>query len=351
MEWLPEIIDITVQVYYDLWPMKMAPTLSKIQRIELQSIIVSKLKSQEAITDDEIARAVGPCTTRTIRNARSNILRYGTIDIPRVVTGRPRSLTENMWLALQNQLETKPCMSQQDMADFLYKQYQTKLSRFTIGRALKRAGWTKKVTQNVAKERSQDLRDDYIERRSHYRPDQMIFIDQSGSDRGLAILGRGYAPKGVTPVQIKRFHRGKRVQMLSAYTIDRVIYCEVYEENTDIEVFEDFLERLLPFCGRYPEPRSVIFMDNASFHFFSQSLRDLFTQAGVIIEYQVPYSPDLSPIEYLFGSVKNRIRKSSQEDADLIQADFKSYLQMQIRILGEDRKIARGHFKMAQIAV
>jgi transposase len=106
--------------------------------------------------------------------------------------------------------------------------------------------------------------------------------------------------------------------VLPAYTIDRVIYCEVYGENTNIEVFEGFLERLLPFCGRYPEPRSIIFMDNASFHFFSPRVKDLFTRAGVIIEYQVLYLPDLSPIEYLFGLVKNRIRKRSREDVDLI---------------------------------
>jgi hypothetical protein len=41
----------------------------------------------------------------------------------------------------------------------------------------------------------------------------------------------------------------------------------------------------------------------------------------------------------------------SREDADLIQADFKSYLQIQVRIVGEDKKIARGHFRMAQIEV
>lgn len=192
-------------------------------------------------------------------------------------------------------------MSQQAMADFLYEQYHFKVSRFTIGRTLKRAGWTKKVTQNIAKERNQDLRDDYIERRSHYKVSQMIFIDESGSDRGLGILEQGYAPKGVTPVQRKRFHRGKRVQMLPAYTINGVVYCEVYEENTVVEVFEGFLERLLPHCGRYPEPKSVIFMDNASLHFLSQRVKDLFARAGVIIEYQVPYSPDLNPIEFCLG--------------------------------------------------
>lgn len=69
----------------------------------------------------------------------------------------------------------------------------------------------------------------------------------------------------------------------------------------------------------------------------------------MIIEYQSPYSSDLNPIEYLFGSVKNRIR--SREDEDLIQGDFRSYLQMQIKIVGQDKKIARGHFKKAQIRV
>ncbi|KAF4921082.1 hypothetical protein CGCF245_v015655 [Colletotrichum fructicola] len=299
----------------------MALKLSKIQRSELQSVIINKLQGNEVITDTEISRAIVPCTTLTIRTARSNILRHGTIDPPRKAMGRPKEMTEDMWLALKNQLERNP------------------------------SGWTKKVTQNVAKEQSQDLRDDYIDRRSHYKLDQMIFIDESGSDRGLAILGRGYAPKGVTPKQTKRFHRGKRAHILPAYTIDGVIYCEVYEENTDTEVFEGFLERLLPFCGRYPAPRSVIFMDNASFHFVSQKLKDLIARAGVLVEFQVPYSPDLNPIEYLFGSVKNRIRKMSLEDEDLIQGDFKSYLLMQIRVVGGDTRIARGHFKKAQIDV
>jgi transposase len=104
-----------------------------------------------------------------------------------------------------------------------------------------------------------------------------------------------------------------------SYIVDHsqiYVYSVPLHASTDIEVFKGFLERLLPFCGRYPELRSVIFMDNASFHFFSQRLVDLFAQAGVIIEYQVPYSPDLSPIEYFFSSVKNRIRKRSQEDVD-----------------------------------
>jgi hypothetical protein len=180
-------------------PPRMAPRLSKIQRAELQQVIVDKLQGKEDITDEVIANTIGRCTARTVRHARSNILKHGTIDAPRETTAWHGDMTENMWLALQDKLTRDPCMSQQDMADFINQKYHVNLSRHTVGRTLKRVGWTKKVTRSVAKECSQDLRDDYIERRSHYKPKQMVFIDESGSDRGLAILGRGYAPKGVTP--------------------------------------------------------------------------------------------------------------------------------------------------------
>lgn len=35
---------------------------------------------------------------------------------------------------------------------------------------------------------------------------------------------------------------------------------------TDADVFEDFIEQLLEPCNRWPAPKSVLIMDNASFH-------------------------------------------------------------------------------------
>lgn len=95
-------------------------------------------------------------------------------------------------------------------------------------------------------------------------------------------------------------------------------------------------------------------MDNASFHNISKRVIEIFAKAGVLLEKQSLYSPDLNPIEYYFGSLKNHIRSQSLEDEDLIRGDFKLYLQMQIKLLGQGKmgkKMARAHFRKAQIYI
>jgi transposase len=332
----------------------MAPNLPKIKRVELQNVIVSKLNGEEKITDTDIGKTIIRCSPKTVRNARSNYFQYGSIDAPGETVGRPKKITDNMWLAVKAKNDETSGMNQQAIVNFLWTAFRLKVDRSTVSREIKRRDWSGRVPQVVAKERDEDLRDDFIERRSKYDPNMMVCVDESGCDRSLAMPKKVYGPKGVRPVRAKRFHRGKRVQILPAYTIDGVIYCEVYEENTDVNVFEGFIERLLPFCGRFPQPRSVIFMDNASFH-FSKRIEQMIANAGVILEYSSPYSPDLMPIEHYFGSLKNIIRSKAQDDEDLIRGDFKSYIEMQIGMMQEDeesaRRMARGHFRLAGIYI
>lgn len=133
----------------------MAPRLSKIQRKELQNVIISELQGEEDINDEEIAKNIISCTTRFVRNARSNILRYGTIDAPSKTLGRPSEITKNMLIAPQCQLREHPGMSQQALADFLNRKYDVHVSRCTIGRAIKRNIWTKKIMVTIARERNQ----------------------------------------------------------------------------------------------------------------------------------------------------------------------------------------------------
>ena len=56
---------------------------------------------------------------------------------------------------------------------------------------------------------------------------------------------------------------------------------------------------MLPF----KHTRSVLVMDNCSIHHV-QSIVDLLRDAGIVILFLPPYSPDLNPIEEMFSYVK-----------------------------------------------
>jgi transposase len=118
----------------------------------------------------------------------------------------------------------------------------------------------------------------------------------------------GWAPLGVTPVQIARFQREKRYQILPAYIQDGVIYARVFQGSIDSIIFESFIEQLLPLMGTWPEPKSVLVMDNASFH-HTEPIEQMCRDAGVKLVFLPPYSPDFNPIEEFFAELKAFIKR------------------------------------------
>jgi transposase len=238
------------------------------------------------------------------------------------------------------------------MVTFLRKEFDgVEVTRFSIRRTLEKdAGWSKKVTQVIAKERNPDLRDAFMHDMSLLRSDQIVDIDESGVDYSIGTQKKGWAPKGRRPRQVKRFHRGRRFQILPAYTQDGIIHFMVYEGSTDTEMFEAFIETLLPYCGRWPEPKSVLVMDNASFH-YSDNIQRMCDEAGVVLRYRPPYSPDLAPIEEFFGELKTYIRQVWDDQEDFIRADFGGFLEECITVVGGRKASARGHFRRVGFSI
>jgi transposase len=74
-------------------------------------------------------------------------------------------------------------------------------------------------------------------------------------------------------------------------------------------VFKDFIDEILRHCGRWPKPKSVLVINNTSFH-HSERLSQIYTNTGVKLVYLPPYSPDLNPIEEFFAELKSFIRRN-----------------------------------------
>jgi hypothetical protein len=45
-----------------------------------------------------------------------------------------------------------------------------------------------------------------------------------------------------------------------------LFFLEIFRGSTNTSVFKDFIEQLLQHCGKWPELKSILVMDNASFH-------------------------------------------------------------------------------------
>jgi transposase len=235
-----------------------------------------------------------------------------------------------------------------EMADFMWDRFDETVTTSSIRRALVDAGWSRKVARRVAKERNADLRDYYLHQLTDFESHHLVFVDESGCDTRTGIRRTGWSPLGVPPIQVARFQRGQRYQVLPAYAQDGVVYSQVFRGSTDSDVFEDFIDALLPHCGRWPEPKSVLVMDNASFH-HSGRVGEMCAAAGVKLLYLPPYSPDFNPIEEFFSELKRFVKRHWQNRRDC--QDFGDFLQWCVDTVGSRRDSARGHFRHSGISI
>jgi phosphohistidine swiveling domain-containing protein len=97
---------------------------------------------------------------------------------------------------------------------------------------------------------------------------------------------------------------------LAAMALDGMLSITVTEQVVDhvllIKVLED---EVLPHMSRFPAPRSVLVMDNASTHTHA-AIVALCTQVGVVCVFLPPYSYDFNPIEPAFHQAKQYVRNA-----------------------------------------
>jgi transposase len=322
----------------------MAPHLAESQHAMIQDMATSKL-----FENGEIANTVG-CSSRGVRRIKQNLHFYGKTKAPSNGVGRPRSVTPPMLDALCEHLLEKPGLYLDEMKLFLWDEFEVFVSTFSIRRALKSIGWTKKTIHRIAKGRNADLRDFYLHNISDFPSWQFVYVDESGCDKRIGFRRTGWSPLGVTPIQVAQFQREQRFQILPAYTQDGVILSRVFQGSTDGAVFEDFIELLLPLCGRWPEPKSVLVMDNVSFH-RTVRIKQMCNEAGVKLVYLPPYSPDLNPIEEFFAELKAFVKRNWQKYEENPEQGFDTFLEWCIEVVGERERSAKGHFRHAGLTV
>jgi transposase len=141
----------------------MAPNLAASQHDLIRDMIIDN-----TLTTPQMADVAG-CSERSIRHIRSNLRYFGTTKAPFNGVGRPRSITPIMLQVLCEYLLEKPDLYQEEMAVFLWDEFEAQVTVHSIGRALVSVGWSKKAARQVARRRNADLRDFYLYKLSAFR--------------------------------------------------------------------------------------------------------------------------------------------------------------------------------------
>lgn len=187
--------------------------------------------------------------------------------------------------------------------------YSVELSRWQVGRYLKKWGYTpqkpiKKALEQKPGEVKKWLEEEYpgIRERAAREKAVIYFGDETGC-RNTHQAGRSYAPKGETPTIMAT---GKRftVHMISAISNRGHLEFMLMESNFNSEVFRTFLQQMI----KYKKRKIFFVTDNHPSH-KTKKLKGWLEENRDKIEvfFIPPYSPELNAQEYVNQDLKTNI--------------------------------------------
>lgn len=185
------------------------------------------------------------------------------------------------------------------------------LERRQVGRYLKRWGFTPQRPVKRAYERNEKAVTKWMEceypavaKKALKEGGEVHWGDETGI-KSNDHRGRGYAPKGKTPV-LKHKGKAESVNMISTVTNLGKLRFMIYENSFNSQTFISFLTRLV----KSSEKKIFLILDNLRVH-HSKLVKEWVAKRSDKIElhYLPSYSPDLNPDEYLNCDLKVEISK------------------------------------------
>jgi transposase len=235
-------------------------------------------------------------------------------------------------------------------------------SATTLWRKLhEEVGYSLKVAVDKAKQRDEEERREYQKCLEEIvvRPEQLIYIDETAVGSNASRRRRIWFRRGRTPFRTAYFMGHlRRYTMIAACDVKGFILgsCETVEREQGIndrnesrgtidrERFRVWVEqRLVPVLGNASllEDRSILVMDNASIH-VSNEIRELIESTGARLLCLPPYSPDLNPIELMFGHYKAYLRRHHRNNTSWALVHTEALLSVR-------PVIARNFFRHSQV--
>lgn len=201
----------------------------------------------------------------------------------------------------QNNLWTLP-----RVARVVEVEFGEKLSTSESWRLLRRMGWSSQKPIRKARERDEQAIEKWknetwsaIRDKAVCEGRTIVFVDESGLTQKPATK-KTWSPEGNTP-QVEMNFSWKTLSVIGGITL-RSIFFQIHEESIKSAQVIEFLTHL----QRHIEGKLLVIWDGLPAHRSKEVKAYLTTTEGRIWLERLPaYAPELNPIEYLWGHLKN----------------------------------------------
>lgn len=271
--------------------------------------------------------------------------------------GSKRKLTQAQEVALKQKLvDASPHQMKLDFAlwtskairALVWDMWRVQIAPRTLRTYMRRWGFTPQKPVLRAYERNPEkvqrwLDTDYpaIQAKAKAHGAAIFWADETGVCNEPQ-HGRGYAPKGKTPV-LEHSTKRYRINMISALDNRGKVRFMLYKESMTARVLLRFFKRLIKDVKR----KVFVILDNLRVHHAKLVRQWAARHCDAIELYYLPaYSPDLNPDEYLNGDLKSRLRNSTpaRNEKELL-----STVRSHMRILQKNPDRVRRYFNHPKI--
>lgn len=210
--------------------------------------------------------------------------------------------------------------SREAVSKLILNRYEISLSKTTVGRYLKKWGFTSQKPIKRAYERNDTDVIKWVEeifptiRKRSIKENTSIFWEDESGLSSENIAGKSYGIKGQKPV-IKKTGKRFRCNMISAISNGGKLYFSIFDEKFDSDVFIKFLKKL---C-RESDRKVFVITDRHPVHKSKKVETWLKRNRSMIEIFFLPgYCPELNPDELLNNDIKSnalgRYRPRTKEE-------------------------------------
>ena len=233
---------------------------------------------------------------------------------PKAIPGRLPKKRAKLQAGLEAQLRAHEDATLEQHCELWEQAHGEPVSRWTMSRAIKHLGWTRKKKSLSASERNEGERAIWRVEASKHLAEEFIFVDECGSNIALTPL-YARAPKGERARGSVPRNRGKNITLIAALSLEGMGAAMILEGSANATAFELYVEQVL---APSLQAGQIVVLDNLQAH-KNARVKLAIEAKGCQLLFLPGYSPDLSPIEEAFSKLKTALRRAEARTREALE--------------------------------